>query len=199
MSDATADPAMETAVKWAHLYVASCREALAAGNACLEVANRAVGARNTAAQRPQHEISIRNFTKMAEQAEDEFIPLYRSFVEACTNARDTADSLLSAQTEHEPEIVLALNVDSDVLDEVATAKAILLANYGTTPAGFIEGVEEANTIMKDPFPEAGNIYAPPPPTERTCPWCAETIKAAAIICRFCGREVEPQTVPGPPS
>src|SRR3954452_18938976 len=86
MNDATADSAMEIAVKWAHLYVASCREALAAGNACLEVANRAVGARNTAAQRPQHEISIRNFTKMAEQAEEEFIPLYRSFVEACANA-----------------------------------------------------------------------------------------------------------------
>ena len=26
---------------------------------------------------------------------------------------------------------------------------------------------------------------------RACPWCAETIKAAAIICRFCGREVTP--------
>ena len=25
---------------------------------------------------------------------------------------------------------------------------------------------------------------------RDCPWCAETIKAAAIVCRFCGREVE---------
>ncbi|NDP62970.1 hypothetical protein [Polaromonas sp.] len=26
--------------------------------------------------------------------------------------------------------------------------------------------------------------------ERSCPFCAETIKAQAILCRFCGREVE---------
>ncbi len=26
---------------------------------------------------------------------------------------------------------------------------------------------------------------------RSCPWCAETIKAAARICRFCNRDVEP--------
>jgi hypothetical protein len=29
------------------------------------------------------------------------------------------------------------------------------------------------------------------PQLRACPWCAEGIKAAAIICRFCQREVEP--------
>ena len=28
--------------------------------------------------------------------------------------------------------------------------------------------------------------------ERTCPWCAETIKAAAVICRFCGRDIQAQ-------
>jgi len=30
---------------------------------------------------------------------------------------------------------------------------------------------------------------------RDCPWCAETIKAAAIVCRFCGRDVQPISVP----
>jgi hypothetical protein len=24
---------------------------------------------------------------------------------------------------------------------------------------------------------------------RSCPWCAETIKAAAIVCRYCGRDI----------
>jgi hypothetical protein len=152
-----------------------------------------------ATQRPQHEISIGHFTKMAEQTEEEFIPLYRAFAEGCASARDTAESFLSAQTDHDPELVLALNVDSDVLDNVATVKAILRANFGPTPAGFVEGTQEANAIMQDPFPEGGNIYVPPPPTERTCPWCAETIKAAAVVCRFCGRDVQAQSDADPSS
>ena len=44
--------------------------------------------------------------------------------------------------------------------------------------------------------EDGNIYRPlaaAQSDERTCPWCAETIKAAAVICRFCGRDVDTQS------
>lgn len=29
------------------------------------------------------------------------------------------------------------------------------------------------------------------PTRRPCPWCAESIKPAAVVCRYCRRDVEP--------
>ena len=29
---------------------------------------------------------------------------------------------------------------------------------------------------------------------KTCPFCAETIKVAAVVCRFCGRDL-PETTP----
>jgi hypothetical protein len=128
---------------------------------------------------------------MAEEKEEEFVPLYACFEGACARARETAAQLLAGPGERDPEIVLAFNFEEDVLDNIATAKAILRAAYGPTPARFIEGVNESNELMEDHSPEEGNIYAPVPPTERTCPYCAETIKAAAVVCRFCGREVEP--------
>jgi hypothetical protein len=33
---------------------------------------------------------------------------------------------------------------------------------------------------------------------RPCPWCAELIRPEAIVCRFCGREVEPAQPATPP-
>jgi hypothetical protein len=199
VSDATAGPAMETAVKWAQLYVAACKTVLAAANACLKVANEAADARNMVARRPQNEIS-QIIASMAEEKDKEFAPLYRAFADACAKARDTAASFLAAQTGHDPETVLTLNVEEDVLTDLATVKAILGADYGFTPASFIEGVRQSTVLMQNPFPAGGNIYTPPPsaqPEERTCPWCAETIKAAAVICRFCGRDV--QALPNTPT
>ena len=183
----------ETASKWVHLYVAACGEVLNTANTCLEVANRAIGARNMAAKRPQHEISIQHFTQFAEEAEREFGPIYQAFASACESARDAAKELLSSKSDPLfAEMLLATTIEDSVLDNVATAKGILGAKFGPTPAAFIEGVNEANALMQNP-PDEGNIYrrpAPAPSDERTCPWCAETIKAAAVICRFCGREVE---------
>jgi len=31
----------------------------------------------------------------------------------------------------------------------------------------------------------------PARTDRSCPYCAETIKSSAVICRFCNRDVQP--------
>jgi hypothetical protein len=40
---------------------------------------------------------------------------------------------------------------------------------------------------------SANLPMTPPVDDdvRTCPWCAETIKIAAKICRYCGRDVDP--------
>src|SRR4051794_35187377 len=107
---------METAVRWAQLYAHACGEVFTAANECREVASRAIGARRKIAecqrgpQLPGPPIAIRNFTKFAEQAEQEFPPLYRSFEEAGARARETAANFLAAQTVHDPEMVLILNL-----------------------------------------------------------------------------------------
>jgi tetratricopeptide (TPR) repeat protein len=206
--EATAYASAETAAKWAELYVAACGEVLTAANACLEVTNRAIGARNVAAKRPQAESSIQTFTSMAEEEERKFAALYSPFEAACTAARDTAAQLLAAAPEPTPEFLLAATADEPLLDNVATVKGLLGANYGPSPAAFLQGIEEANGLMQNP-PDEGNIYRPradrpasglilgdaapaPQSDERACPWCAETIKAAAVICRFCGRDVQMQ-------
>ena len=146
-----------------------------------------------AAERPQHEISIQHFAAMTEEKEREFVPLYRSFEEACAAARDAATQLLAAQSEPLlAELLLATTVDEKVLGDVGTVKSILRARFGPAPAAFIDGVNQANAFMQDPQDD-GNIYKALPSETRTCPWCAETTKAAAVICRFCGREVQAQS------
>lgn len=48
-------------------------------------------------------------------------------------------------------------------------------------------------------------YQAPFEAEKTCPRCAEDVKRAALVCRFCGHEFDPEEVPteefyyGPPS
>jgi hypothetical protein len=178
-------------------YAAACQQVLASVNACLEVANRAVGARDVAGQRPQHPISIETFTRQADAAEAEFVPVYRAFGEVCSVARETAARLLASQPEPIfAEMLLASSLPENVLGNVATAKSILAATFGPSPAAFIHGIREANDLMRldspdaNDDPNAGNIYRPARITERACPWCAETIKVAAIVCRYCGRDVQ---------
>lgn len=181
-------------VKCAQLYAAACGDVLAAANVCLEVVNRVAGFVDVATQRPQAEISIRNFMNLAEQAEREFPPVYERFVEACAKAREAAGQLLATQQNPgEAEVVLSSSLEQSVLNNVATAKALLEASFGPTTSSFIQGIEAANVRMKTPTSTA--IYTPPSPAPRdahTCPSCAETIQAAAVICRFCGSGIPTQ-------
>lgn len=72
-------------------------------------------------------------------------------------------------------------------------------------AEFVKGDAKICRYCGRDIEPAWNIQALPPAlpttpalsttsanTERSCPWCAETILVAAKICKHCGKEVEPQ-------
>jgi tetratricopeptide (TPR) repeat protein len=192
---ATAGADDVTAIKWAQTYAATCAEVITTTNACVEIANQAVGARNMTQRQDQHESSRQVFAGVAEDREKEFVPRYRAFLDTCDRARNAAANLLACCPGQDPEALLLASVTSEAYGATGTAIHILRAEFGPTPARFVEGLQAANAaIQADIFSYGedgfqGNVYAPPALTERACPWCAETIKAAAVICRFCGRDV----------
>jgi hypothetical protein len=103
-------------------------------------------------------------------------------------------------TSHDPELMLLTSVDETAYGQAGVATHILRATFRPTPAAFIQGLESANAaIQGDIFSYGeegflGHVYAEAPSStaaERACPWCAETIKAAAIVCRYCGRDIAP--------
>jgi hypothetical protein len=142
-------------------YVAACGAVLDAAHACLDTANRSVGARSKIAEH-QHDglpgtpIAIRNFSQWAEDAERAFVPLYRTFGAVCADARSVAAALLGSDP-LSAEMTLALRAQDTALDTVATAKGILGATYGPTPAEFLQGVAVANQLMQSADDE-GNIF-----------------------------------------
>lgn len=94
------------------------------------------------------------------------------------------------------------------------AITVLNIALGWTLLGWVAALVWANTADVEPAPapqpEPSWLNAPPipldrgwpkpapkaaaPATERDCPFCAETIKAAAIVCKHCGRDVPPLDV-----
>lgn len=167
--DSAQSEGLQAADKWMSVYIAACGEVLTAATACLDVANVAYGARRKIVEHqkdglPGTPIAIRNFTRMAEKKEAEFAPLYYAFDDACAKARDIAARFLAAgDNEQQAEVVLMLSVGEDILDKVATAKAILSATYGPSPAAFIQGVQASNELMQNPLDDGdvgGNIYRP---------------------------------------
>ncbi len=91
--------------------------------------------------------------------------------------------------------------------EHANRTAILVLNIflGWTMIGWVIALVWAHSTASAPQ-ASGQVPAPggggaqgriEPELHRECPFCAETIKAAAIKCRFCGSAVEPVEVAAP--
>lgn len=185
---------LESAVEGAVLYAAACAEVIKRANAAGEEASTAVAARNKAAE-PMHELSRQHFEGFARGAEVKFVPLYKAFEEARSTAREIADAFRAVPSSDDVETVLHDTLDSKIYAQTEVAGHILRTVYGPTCAEFIAGIAASNAAIKADvyyFGDDGfipHVYSPHVADETVCPWCAETIKAAAKVCRFCNREV----------
>lgn len=114
-------------------YGRACTAVLDTGQAALAVANDAAAAWNMARKRPQHEISIRNFTQLAERKKAEFGPLFQQFQAAVTAARAVGNKLASQFSDAaDAEDCLALSISLDNLSEVGAAIEFLRVDFPGT-------------------------------------------------------------------
>jgi hypothetical protein len=174
------DPIAERAANAARSYAAACDEVISTANAVVQSANSAVGARKLT--QIGHEISRQSFRAAAEEHEAAFVPLYKTFLGACRSARAAAADLRSVASPIDVELVLLTAVDAPAYSQTGIAVHLLRANFGTTPAAFLESLATANAaIQGDIFSWGeegfiGQVYLAPastaPPTEPTT-WSAE--------------------------
>ncbi len=144
-------------------YGRACAAVMAALEATLSVANDANGARKMADTRPQHEISIATFTRLANQKEQEFGPLYRSFDNARAHAKDVGTKLVAACQQVDPELGLMLALDPETYSQTGAAVEYMRSVIGPTPRAFLEGISQGNAAINSSpnFGESGfrgNIY-----------------------------------------
>jgi hypothetical protein len=128
-------------------YGRACIAVMAALEGALKVANEAKGARKMADTRPQHEISIHNFTRFAEQSEKEFGSLYQEFENARGHAKDIGTKLIDACQQQDPELCLGLTLDPETYSVAGAAIEFMRAVSGPTPAAFIEGIGQGNAAV----------------------------------------------------
>ncbi len=63
---------------------------------------------------------------------------------------------------------------------------LIFGVFALLAVGFMPAVKTDNAMQK--------TGQPPVVLERKCPFCAEIIKAEAIVCKHCGRDVEPVAI-----
>jgi len=139
---------MESTEDLRQTYVAQCARVMAGAEECLGYAEDAASNRAQAGVRPQHEISIDHFTKLAEEAESNLASSYSLFADLCASARETAKYLLASYGNHfKGEFGFTSAESEEVLVQVATAKCILSTNFGSTADEFLRGLGEANAMI----------------------------------------------------
>lgn len=79
-------------------------------------------------------------------------------------------------------LVWANTSDVEPEPQEALGLGLVGAQGGNSAAGVVSSSVAARSQV---------VPAPAAAAERVCPFCAETVKAAAIVCKHCGRDLEP--------
>lgn len=126
-------------------YGEACTAVLDTAQAALAIANDAAGAWNMARQRPQHEISIQTFTRLAQEKQAEFGPAFTAFQAAAGAAREAGSKLRGHYADRaEAETILALSLTPDNFSEVGAAIEYLRVTFPPDALGFRDMIPQVN-------------------------------------------------------